>query len=64
MYDSARIQGPIHLGKDISWDDFDTKIIEKLDSLRFSNKPARVLNSWYEDFVDEDTVYLVLVEAL
>ena len=45
MYDSARIQGPIHLGKDISWDDFDTKIIEKLDSLRFSNKPVVLMTN-------------------
>ena len=45
MYDSARIQGPIHLGKDIPWDDFDTKIIEKLDSLRFSNKPVVLMTN-------------------
>ena len=45
MYDSARIQGPIYLGKDISWDDFDTKIIEKLDSLRFSNKPVVLMTN-------------------
>ena len=45
MYDSSRIQGPIHLSKDISWNDFDMKIIEKLDSLRFSNKPVVLLTN-------------------
>ena len=45
MYDSARIQGPIHLRKDISWNDFDIKVIEKLDLLRFSNKPVVLLTN-------------------
>ena len=45
MYDSARIQGPISNGKDISWVDFDTEIIEKLDSLRFNNKPVVLLTN-------------------
>ena len=45
MYDSARIQGPISNGKDISWDDFDTEIIQKLDSLRFNNKPVVLLTN-------------------
>ena len=45
MYDSARIQGPISNGKDISWDDFDIEIIQKLDSLRFNNKPVVLLTN-------------------
>ena len=45
MYDSARIQGPISNGKDISWDDFDLEIIEKLDSLRFNSKPVVLLTN-------------------
>jgi len=45
MYDSARIQGPISNGKDISWDDFDLEIIQKLDALRFNNKPVVLLTN-------------------
>ena len=45
MYDSARIQGPIANGKDISWADFDSEIIQKLDSLRFNNKQVVLLTN-------------------
>ena len=34
MYDSARIQGPVQNGSDVSWEEFDRAIVKKIESSR------------------------------
>ena len=45
MYDSARIQGPVQNGSDVSWEEFDRAIVQKIESSRFDNKPVALLTN-------------------
>ena len=56
LYDSLRVKGPKKDGKNISWDDFDSEVVAKLNELAASGKQIALLT---QTFASPSTARLI-----